>query len=244
MKELMRLLGFGGDNKPKPSETGLSRTANGIALPDLSLLEKKAADAKTTRFSFIIDSTGSRNENWCEATQIQHRMARSLNAGNTEVRLLHFGGGTLNDLGWGKKPNEIAQYMSDVKCMAGKTQIVPALKKVAMDEKRSTVILIGDAFEENQNDALEMAGKLRQQDKKIYAYYEITNDSNNISEAMFQQLAQKTGGVFAQFGKNMDLSLLCEATVMLETQGMAALREMALRGHSAAKFLLQQQNPG
>ena len=182
---------------------------------------------RETRIGFIVDATGSRHETWERAQTVQATMFRSTaKLSALSLRLVHFGGDRLADHGWMSNPRAVAARMAGVDCWIGLTQIVPALRSFATEDPESranALILIGDCFEESQEDALAVARALKSVGIRVFSFLE-GNDWT--AETVFRRLAEETGGKFARFGEDLPLGALCEGVALLTAGGNEAVKRL------------------
>ena len=168
------------------------------------------------RIGFIIDATGSRHATWEQAQMVQAKMFAALKGGDAmALRLIHFGGDELTDHGWERDSGTIAAHMAQTRCVGGSTQIVPGLaefRRDARDLMAQAIILVGDAFEENSDEAFALAHELKAKGCKVFSFLE-GNDMS--AQSVFQELAEITGGKFARFGDDLPLSDLCVGVALL-----------------------------
>ena len=152
------------------------------------------------------------------------RSAAGLSA--LSLRLVHFGGNQMTDHGWMTDPRAVAARMAEVRCMTGHTQIVPALLQFAEESPESranSLILIGDCFEESQEDALAAARALKSAGIRVFSFHE---GKDWTAETVFRQLAEETGGKFARFGEDLPLGALCEGVALLTAGGDQAVKRL------------------
>jgi hypothetical protein len=186
-----------------------------------------AAAKRGVRIGFIIDATASRRRTWEEAQVIQARMFKATqDISALNLRLVHYGGETVTDNGWEKDVKKIAAHMAAVRCARGLTQINDALRLFldeAPENRADAIILIGDSFEEDSDDAAHLTTQLKRKGIKIFSFI----DGNDLAAtAIFEKLATKTGGTFAQFGDDLPLAALCEGVALLATGGRKALNRL------------------
>ncbi|MCU7837963.1 MAG: VWA domain-containing protein [Candidatus Thiodiazotropha sp. (ex Troendleina suluensis)] len=198
----------------------------------------RAAAKRGVRIGFIIDATASRKKSWEEAQVIQAKMFRATQGISAlNLRLVHYGGETLTDLGWESDVRKIAAHMASVRCERGLTQINDALRLFldeVPDDKADAVILIGDSFEEDSDDAARLATQLKRQSINIFCF--IDGDDLTAS-TVFEKLAVDTGGTFARFGDDLPLAALCEGVALLASGGRKALRRLK---NEKARLLLSE----
>ncbi|MEW8092424.1 MAG: hypothetical protein AB2784_22700 [Candidatus Thiodiazotropha endolucinida] len=187
----------------------------------------RAAAKRGVRIGFIIDATASRRKTWEEAQVIQARMFKATqDISALNLRLVHYGGENLNDLGWESDVRKIAAHMAAVRCERGLTQINDALRLFldeAPEDKADAIILIGDSFEEDSDDTAHLTKQLKRQKIKIFSFI----DGDDLTgTTVFEKLATNTGGTFAQFGEDLPLAALCEGVALLTSGGRKALRHL------------------
>jgi hypothetical protein len=139
------------------------------------------------------------------------------------LRLVHYGGNAINDLGWECDVRKIACHMAAVRCARGPTQFNDALHLFlddAPEDRADVLILIGDAFEEDSNAAARLASQLKRRKIKIFSFI----DGDDLAATtIFEKLAQETGGTIARFGDDLPLAALCEGVALLASGGRKAL---------------------
>lgn len=191
---------------------------------------------KAARIGLIIDATASRENTWERAQVIQDRMFTNV-AGLRclSLRLIHFGGNELTDHGWQDSPRALAARMAGVRCKSGMTQILPALEAFldVPEEPASAIILIGDAFEEDSDEADHIARLLAQKNIRVFSFLE---GDHGTAEIVFKRLAAATCGKFARFGSDLPLADLCEGVALLTSGGAKAVKR--LRNAKARQLLL------
>lgn len=236
---------------PEKIPQGLSHTLRNVAGPvakpvgrAIQALEKAALKAApgggSGKVGFIIDATASRSSNWNELQEIQAAMfAGVAGQGAITMRLVHFGGDRITDRGWMRNSGEVAAAMKDVSCVSGSTMIIPSLE-MFLDNTPSalspSIIIVGDSFEENEDEAARVAGKLAARKIKVFTFLD---GDDECAGKIFRMLAEKTGGVFAPFGKDMPLDQLCKGVAMMSV-GDTDLQSLQ---NAAVKRLLLTARP-
>ena len=207
--------------RTKQHATGKTGTFGRALARFKSVREERANPA---RIGFLIDATSSRADTWREAQKIQAQMFRSvLGLRSMALRLVHFGGNTLTDHGWTTSSKALAATMSEVACVRGFTQILPGLRAFLDSEPASAIIVVGDAFEEDFDDAASLAAALRRAGVKVFSFLE---GDDPTAAAVFRELAETTGGRFACFGAELPLRDLCEGIALLTAGGSQALKRL------------------
>ena len=115
----------------------------------------------------IIDATGSRRDAWDAASRVTAQMFDAAAAtGNLALQLVYFNGGAYAESkcepsSWFSAAALAKAWMAKVKCEYGPTQYENALKHALKEHKAqpiAAVVTIGDAFEEELDDVLSLAG--------------------------------------------------------------------------------------
>jgi len=186
---------------------------------------------------FLIDATGSREDTWEQAQGIQAKMFKSAAGLQTiRLRLAYFGGDCLNSPGWMNSPARVAKHMAAVRCRTGLTQIIEGLHSFiqeAPENRAAAIILVGDAFEEDADQAEHAGTMLKKMGIRVFSFIE-GNDPT--AQSVFQRLAEITGGKFAKFGSDLPLSDLCEGVALLTSGGEKALDR--LKNQNVRRLLL------
>lgn len=216
-----------------PSVGGsLRRAAASIAKPTgraMDILREASVRNVTAtargNVGFIIDATGSRDNDWEIAQPIQARMfEKTASIGQLKLRLIHYGGNSLSAHNWEKDSRVLAAQMAEVRCSSGGTQIVEGLgvylEDVGTQDKANSIILVGDSFEENIDELKIHGERLATAGIKVFSFLEGKDEG---AEKAFQMLADMTGGAFSPFGPDMPLEDLCEGVALVSVGGAGAL---------------------
>lgn len=218
----------------KKTQNGLVQKSGAFGRA-LERVRAKREAQRGIRIGFIVDATGSREESWEQAQTVQGRMFQSVaGLGRVFIRLVHFGGRQLTDHGWSTDTAELAANMAAVRCRAGETQVLQALRAFLDDaDHANAVILVGDAFEEDAHDAELLAHSLRAAGIKVFSFFE--GDLRQAQD-VYRKLAEITGGRFAKLGDDLPLGDLCEGVALLAAGGEKAIRR--LKNEKARRLLL------
>jgi hypothetical protein len=186
--------------------------------------DARAASKRPIKIGFLIDATGSRGETWEQAQVIQAKMFKAtLGLSTLRLRLVHYGGNMLSDLGWEDDVRKVAAHMTAVRCVSGLTQInegLQAFMQDAPEDKADAVILIGDCFEEDSAYAGFVGSRLKSAGIKVFSFIE---GDDLTATVVFKKLADDTDGKFARFGADLPLADLCEGVALLTSGGTKAL---------------------
>jgi hypothetical protein len=183
------------------------------------------AQRRPVRIGMIIDATGSREPSWEQAQTAQLRMFRDLTGVKAlQLRLMQFGGDRLSDYGWQGDALTVAKRMAAVRCQRGLTQFLSALEKFAKDSRKAdALVLVGDAFEEDESAVLFAAWNLRDRGTRIFCFRE---GDDPVAASAFATLAETTGGRAIALGDALPLADLCSGAALLAAGGQAALKRL------------------
>lgn len=209
----------------------------GRAIAALDKISSPATVRSPRNWGIIADATSSRKNTWeTEAQPAMRKLFNTLAArGNhSEMRLVYFRGDEEPaDSGWRGSPDKIAAIMSEVSCYAGLTQFIKSFRPFLEDGKASAIAMVGDCFEESEEEMLSLAREMADRKIKVFAFLE---GDNPTAEEIYRKIAEITGGSFAAFGGDMPLEDLFEGAALLESGGESALAR--LRNQNAARQLL------
>ena len=193
-----------------------------------------------TRLGFIIDATGSRSGNWEQAQGAQRRMFAATKAvRNLRIRLVHYGGTNITDHGWLASAKALWLAMAPVRCAGGQTQILPSLRLFLADDskKAKAVIIVGDCFEEDFEEALALVREFRERGIRLF-FFDDSRRDDCLWE--FRELAGAADGVYARLGDTLPLEEFLEAIAVHAAGGRQALQALP---DTAAKQLLLAHLP-
>ncbi len=198
-----------------------------------------AAENNRKGICFVIDATGSRQHSWEEAQKIQASMFEALKATeNMNIGIICHRGQQVEHLGWFNNADSAKNAMRKIDCVGGNTRIVASLQKALDGRERtpSSVMLVGDAFEEDIEQLSKAVAVLKSKGVKVYAFLE---GNDPAAEQAFRLAARVTDGVFKKFGDRLDGSLtdLCVAAAVFDTGGKPAFDRLLAAGHAGAKLL-------
>ena len=183
------------------------------------------------RLIFAIDATLSRAPTWTQATEIQSDMFGVAQAiGGLAVQLVYFRGhGEFNASDWTASPIVLANRMRDVTCRSGFTQLCRVLTHAGAEAGQTKVgalVYIGDAFEENPDEAAAAAARMALLGVPAFMFHE---GDDPHAGAVFRDIARLTKGVYARFdsGAAKQLRELLMAAAIYATGGAVALRAHA-----------------
>ncbi len=219
------------------------KKSTGLARAFSRAVARYSETTRPARLGFIVDATGSRAATWEDAQAAQRRLfAATRRVKRLKVRLVRFGGNKMFDHGWQDKADTLTRTMAGVRCRRGLTQILPALQSFIdepADSRATAIVLIGDCFEEDADEAERMAKVLKQAGIRVYAFLE---GQDEFAAGIFRMFAQTTEGRLARLGDDLPLAEFCEAVAVLTAGGHKALA--ALPRSRAKQLLLADKREG
>lgn len=199
------------------------------------------APGRAGRLIFAIDATASRQPTWDRACHLQAEMFLAVrDIGGLAVSLAYFRGfREFAATPFLTSADDLARRMSGVTCLGGQTQVTRVLGHALAETKRERVnalVLIGDAFEEDVDEACHLAGELGLRGLPLFCFQE---GSNPIATNAFRQMAKLSGGAWAPFDAASATALadLLRAVAVYAAGGRKALARLA---SSAARGIAGQ----
>ena len=196
------------------------------------------------RLVFALDATMSRQPTWDLAQSIQGEMFEAAaGQGGLDVQLVYFRGFTeCRASNFVSEGRGLAQLMSRISCVSGRTQIGKVLQHVLTETRARPVgalIYIGDAMEEGLDVLAGAAGEMGLRGVKAFMFQE--GADAGVARA-YKEIARLSGGAYAGFdaaapGRLRDL---LKAAAAYASGGRLALEERARGGEAAARLLLSQ----
>jgi len=223
------------------NESTLANSQLDSFLEEVKGLAGGGSGAGRGRIIFALDATGSREQTWDTACNLQADMFREVaTAGGLEVQLTYYrGDGECRSSRWTADTKHLTKIMTGISCRAGYTQ----LRKVLVHAQKETkllkvgaLIFIGDALEEDPDEIIPEARELGRLGVQAFMFQE--GDDQRV-EKIFREVAQVTKGAYCRFdtGAARQLGELLRAVAAYVTGGMAAL---AARKDAGAVKLLGQ----
>ncbi len=150
------------------------------------------------RLIFSLDATGSREPTWHVARDVQAKMF--IAAGSMlSLQLVFFQGTVCKASRWATSGEELARWMSTIKCETGMTRIASVLRHGLREHAKAPVqgiTYIGDAMEESLDLLAGLADELGAASVPLHIYQE----GNNVAVTKaFRLLALRSGGTYSAF---------------------------------------------
>lgn len=208
-------------------------------------LAKALTQEERPRLLFSMDATASREPSWHIAKEIPDAMFEAV-PGALDVALAYHGSGRLREVTpFSSNTKAFLDKVHTVQCSSGITALNDILDKATKISKLKALIYIGDCFEENASEAVELAQQLKLKGVRCFMFHDTSSGSQGYDVAtaheVFEQIAQITGGALLPFDENSPemVKQLLEAIAVYAAQGMKALEQKALY-LPAAQLLLKQ----
>jgi hypothetical protein len=152
------------------------------------------------RLIFSVDATQSRKHAWHIARDLQAKMfIEAGSVGTLNLQLVYYGGSVCRASRWASRGEELARWMSTIRCETGVTQIERVLRHALREHERAPVqgiTFIGDDMEEDLGVLGALADELGTAGVPIHMFQE-GNDA--AVRNAFRLLALKTGGTHSAF---------------------------------------------
>src|SRR5262249_31051889 len=231
--------------EPTARNTAESITTHSDVDAFLAEMTKSSASgiSATGRLIFALDASASRRETWDMACQLQGDMFRTVAAiGGLSVQLIYYRDRSeCRSSRWVTDPNHLAELMTRIDCRTGKTQIGKILAHAKRETellKVSALVLVGDAFEEDEDKLLPDAHELGRLGVPVFMFQE---GNNRGAEWVFREIARLSKGAYCRFdeGSANQLGELLKAVAVFAVGGIAALE--ASKDAAAIKLLGQMR---
>lgn len=166
--------------------------------------------------------------------------------GALNVALAYHGGKRLREVTpFSSNTKAFLDKLHTVRCIAGMTALNDILDKATEISRLKALIYIGDCFEENSDEAIELAQQFKLKGVRCFIFHDTSSEGHGYDVAtaheVFKQIAQITGGALLPFDENSPkmVKQLLEAIAVYAAQGMKALEQKA-KYLPAARLLLKQ----
>lgn len=157
------------------------------------------------RLLFAMDATASRERLWDLACHFQGCMFEQATVVQKQlsVQLAYYCGfNQFYATSWKTNAVDLLNEMSNIRCLAGKTQIEKVLKRAVVEAKKAqlkAVVFVGDAIEEDQDILMQQAGRLKILNVPVFMFQEGTD---KVAEHAFREIARISNGAYCAFDAN------------------------------------------
>jgi len=199
------------------------------------------------RLVFGFDATASREPAWAAARQVTDALVRAL-PGALDVALAVHGGSRLHTFtDFTANPAALRDIAASIRCMSGRTQMLPILSRAIAAPGVRVVTYIGDVFEESPGHGRKLADAMGQRGIKLFVLHDVADWNARRDAELFLDLARRTGGCVLPFDANAPERLReLLAAVAVYAVGGEALLEKQRQTLPGAALLLRHlgRDPG
>jgi hypothetical protein len=227
---------------PSPNKGPVSSAVKAF-LNDADRFLPNTRDQNPARLVFALDATASREQAWDHACEIQTDMFSAVHEiGSLAVQVCYYRGfRQFHYSQWSTKAKPLQDFMADVNCQGGHTQIEKVLRHALNSQKSQqlkAVVFVGDAVEEHPDTLCDLAGRMGLLNIPLFIFQE--GQDNQVSR-VFRQLANLSGGIYAPFNLNSreQLKNLLSAVAVFATGGKSAAQALSKTRPDLLPFLKQ-----
>ncbi len=209
------------------------------------ILTKAIAHTERPRLLFAMDATASREACWNVAKEITGAMFEAV-PGELDVALAYHSGGRLQEMTpFSSDARAFLDKVQAVRCSAGRTALIEILDKAAQASRIKALIYIGDCFEEDPQEAGEIAQQLKLKGVRCFIFHDTNSQAQGYdiraARTAFEQIAKITGGAILPFDQTSPdlVRELLSAIAFYAAQGIKALQQQT-KLLPAARLLLEQ----
>lgn len=243
MSLIRLLIAFGTMNEKDKKLTGNTRAEVADFLRQVARTPAVVPAGQRGRLIFAMDATASREPAWDRACAIQCQMFDETAAlGGLDVQLCHYGGhGEFSASPWLSRAQDLQQRMTQVRCLAGMTQIGKVLDhtlKEAVQRKVNALVFVGDCVEEPVDRLCDLASQLGLRAVPVFVFHE---GRDPVAERAFRRIARLSKGAYCPFDASSagQLADLLSAVAVYAAGGRRALEAFEQRRGGAVPLLLQ-----
>ena len=171
--------------------TALLPGAGGHAVP--------ATTPGRPRLIFGFDATASREPAWDAARKVTDSLFRAL-PGELDVALAVHGGSLLHTFtDFTSNPATLRDRAAGIRCISGRTQLLPILSRALSAPGVRVVTYIGDVFEESPARGRKLADAMGARGIRLIVLHDVADWLARRDAELFQDLARRTGGCVLPF---------------------------------------------
>ena len=194
--------------------------------------------APRSKLVFAFDGTASRQYAWDTAVPLTDSLLSAL-PDQLDVALAVHGGGRLHTFTpFTSNAGKLRDRAARVRCMAGGTCMLEILGRVLKIKDVSTVVYIGDTFEESERHGRKYADALKVHGTRLIILHDYWPGAFSNEEGIFAEMAARSGGTILPFESSSlpKLKELLSAIAVLAVGDVAALAQQETPG---ARLLLE-----
>lgn len=193
---------------PARAPASLLTLLRDLAAPLIALLPGGArSDLPATtptrpRLIFGFDATASREPAWDTARKVTDLLFRAL-PGELDVALAVHGGSLLHTFtDFTSNPATLRDRAAAIRCISGRTQLLPILSRALAAPGVRVVTYIGDVFEESPGRGRKLADAMGARGIRLIVLHDVADWLARRDAEVFQDLARRTGGCVLPFDAN------------------------------------------
>lgn len=209
------------------------------------ILAKAIAVTQRPRLLFAMDATASREASWNVAKEITGAMFEAV-PGELDVALAYHSGGRLREMTpFSSEARAFLDKVQSVHCFAGRTALNEILDKASITPGLKALIYIGDCFEEDPREAVELAQQLKLKGVRCFIFHDTSSQEQGYdteaARTAFDEIARITGGALLPFDETSPdlVRELLAAIAIYAAGGMKALQQKT-KLLPAARLLLER----
>ena len=179
------------------------------------------------RLVFGFDATASREPAWAMARQVTDALVRAL-PGELDVALAVHGGSRLHTFtDFTAEANTLRDCAASIRCISGRTQLLPILSRALAAPGVRVVTYIGDVYEELPGRGRQLADEMGAKGTKLIVLHDTAHWTARRDAELFADLARRTGGCVLPFDADAPARLreLLAAIAVYAVGGMPLLEQ-------------------
>jgi hypothetical protein len=144
------------------------------------------------------DATASRSVAWATSTALTHALLAAL-PGQLDVALAVHGGSKLHTFTrFERDARKLCDRVAGVRCKAGEARLLDILARVLAIDGVSTVVYVGDVFEESERQARKMAAALAARNIRLIVLQD-ADGMDHPEAGVFAEMTALTAGALLPF---------------------------------------------
>src|SRR5271165_6943247 len=170
----------------KPAETG------GALARHFSPPVERRPPAPRSKLVLACDATASREHAWQTATVLTDAILATM-PNQLDVALAVHGGETVTLFTrFTSDANKLRDRASGIRCLAGETRMLPILARVLKIKGVSTIVYIGDVFEESERQARKYADALKANGTRLIILHDYWPGTFSNEKGIFAEMAARS----------------------------------------------------
>ncbi len=155
--------------------------------------------APRSKLVFALDLTASREAAQTTAIPLTDALLAAL-PDELDVALAAHGGERVHTFtSFTSNPDKLRDRAASMRCLAGETRMLPILARVLKIKDVSTVVYIGDIFEESERQGRKYADALKAQGTRLIILHDYWPGTFSNEKGIFAEMAARSGGTMLPF---------------------------------------------